>query len=194
MGTRSPTTVWSFVFHESRVLQVEWFHPSLSNNVVKRMRNATILVINLKGLATEVIKNIVLAGIGKLILIDGNVVSEEDLGSGFFFRDEDVGKKVRERKYPLYSVSFSFGSYLLPHQRVDAAKSRIESLNPLVAVETVSSSSLLEDDERLEAVVTKVDLICLTDRSKHEMVSERHHESLMTSYQHAAIFNYVRST
>ena len=58
------------------------------------MRNATILVINLKGVATEVVKNIVLAGIGKLILIDGADVSEEDLGAGFFFRDEDVGSKV----------------------------------------------------------------------------------------------------
>jgi ubiquitin-like 1-activating enzyme E1 A len=59
------------------------------------MRNATILVVQLKGTATEVIKNIVLSGIGKLVIMDGGEVMEEDLGSGFFFRDEDVGKKVR---------------------------------------------------------------------------------------------------
>lgn len=58
------------------------------------MRNATILVMGLKGVATEAIKNIVLAGIGKLIMVDGEDVSEEDLGAGFFFRDEDVGSKV----------------------------------------------------------------------------------------------------
>lgn len=58
------------------------------------MRNATILVVRLKGVATEAIKNIVLAGIGKLIIVDSDNVSEEDLGAGFFFRDEDVGKKV----------------------------------------------------------------------------------------------------
>lgn len=61
------------------------------------MRNATILVMRLKGVATETIKNIVLAGIGKLVVYDGDTVSEEDLGAGFFFRDEDVGKKVRIR-------------------------------------------------------------------------------------------------
>jgi ubiquitin-like 1-activating enzyme E1 A len=59
------------------------------------MRNATILVLTIRGLATEVIKNIVLAGIGKLIIADNEDVKEEDLGTGFFFRDEDVGRKVR---------------------------------------------------------------------------------------------------
>jgi hypothetical protein len=60
-----------------------------------RMRNATILVVNLRGVATETIKNIVLAGIGKLIIWDCEDVAAADLGVGFFFREEDVGKKVR---------------------------------------------------------------------------------------------------
>lgn len=60
------------------------------------MRNATILVVRLRGVATEAIKNMVLAGIGKLIIIDSDNVTEEDLGAGFFFRDEDVGLKVGE--------------------------------------------------------------------------------------------------
>jgi ubiquitin-like 1-activating enzyme E1 A len=59
------------------------------------MRNATILVVRLRGVATEAIKNMVLAGTGKLIIMDSDTVSEEDLGAGFFFRDEDVGQKVR---------------------------------------------------------------------------------------------------
>jgi len=59
------------------------------------MRNATILVVRLKGTATEAIKNVVLAGIGKLVIVDGEEVTEEDLGAGFLFRDEDVGKMVR---------------------------------------------------------------------------------------------------
>lgn len=66
------------------------------------MRNATILVLRLKGVATEAIKNIVLAGVGKLIVVDADAVAPEDLGAGFFFRDADVGKKVR-RKSRLFS-------------------------------------------------------------------------------------------
>ena len=61
------------------------------------MRNATILVVRLQGVATEAIKNIVLAGIGKLVVADPDDVEEQDLGAGFFYRDEDVGKKVRLR-------------------------------------------------------------------------------------------------
>lgn len=61
------------------------------------MRNASILVINLKGVAAEAIKNIVLAGIGRLVIVDPAAVAEEDLGACFFFRDEDVGKKVSVR-------------------------------------------------------------------------------------------------
>ena len=58
------------------------------------MRNAAVLVVRLRGLASEVCKNIVLAGIGKLTILDDAELVEEDLGSGFFFRDEDVGQKV----------------------------------------------------------------------------------------------------
>ncbi|KAF4617491.1 hypothetical protein D9613_006075 [Agrocybe pediades] len=113
----------------------------------QRMRNATILVIRLKGVATEAIKNMVLAGIGKLIVIDGENVSEEDLGAGFFFRDEDVGLK-----------------------RLDAAKSRIESLNPLVAVETITDASVMKS-EQLESIIKLVDLVCVTDGNKNELIA-----------------------
>lgn len=55
-------------------------------------------------------------------------------------------------------------------QRLDAAKSRIESLNPLVKVETMSEVSVLED-ERFESIVKTVDLVCVTDLDERSMVS-----------------------
>jgi ubiquitin-like 1-activating enzyme E1 A len=110
------------------------------------MRNATILVVRLRGVATEVIKNIVLAGIGKLIIVDGEDVAEEDLGAGFFFRDEDVGKK-----------------------RVDVAKGRVQSLNPLVTVETVSTFGSLEK-ECLDTTIMGVDLVCFTDWDRDGLI------------------------
>jgi len=112
----------------------------------QRMRNATILVVRLKGIATEVIKNIVLSGIGKLVIMDGDQVVEEDLGSGFFFRDEDVGKR-----------------------RVDAAKDRIESLNPLVTVETIASFGDLESPD-FDATIQSVDLICVNDWDREGLI------------------------
>lgn len=71
------------------------------------MRNGTILVVNLKGVAHETIKNIVLAGIGTLICYDSGAVGEEDLGAGFLFREEDVGKKVGRRVAEIGGVALS---------------------------------------------------------------------------------------
>lgn len=58
------------------------------------MRNAAVLLVRVRGVATEALKNIALAGVGKLVVVDGDPVAEEDLGAGFFYRDEDVGKNV----------------------------------------------------------------------------------------------------
>ncbi|KAK7690322.1 hypothetical protein QCA50_006979 [Cerrena zonata] len=112
----------------------------------QKMRNATILVFRLKGVATETIKNIVLAGIGKLVVVDHEDVTEEDLGASFFFRDEDVGKK-----------------------RVEAAKARIESLNPLVTVETISDPTLSEGD-KLNILINSADLVCVTDWNREGLI------------------------
>jgi ubiquitin-like 1-activating enzyme E1 A len=113
------------------------------------MRNATVLVIRLRGVATETIKNIVLAGIGKLIVIDDALVQPEDVGVGFFFRDEDVSTK----------------------RRVDAAKPHIESLNPLVKVEVAHDLGILTNEEALNALLADVDLVCVTDLDQASAVS-----------------------
>jgi ubiquitin-like 1-activating enzyme E1 A len=54
-------------------------------------------------------------------------------------------------------------------QRVDAARARIESLNPLVAVETITSPSALEGDG-FDALVQGVDLVCITDSDRDFLV------------------------
>lgn len=99
------------------------------------MRNASVLLITLRGLATEVAKNLVLAGIGALTLVDSEPASEEDLGSNYFLRDSDVGS-----------------------ERAAAALARIQALNPRVSV---STSSLGDARSRLDTF----DLVCLTDAS-----------------------------
>lgn len=59
------------------------------------MRNGSVLVVNFRGLATEVCKNIALAGVGSMTILDDRDVAEEDLGADFFLRQEDVGQKAR---------------------------------------------------------------------------------------------------
>lgn len=64
-------------------------------------------------------------------------------------------------------------------QRVDAAKARIESLNPLVTVEILSDSSTLEN-ENLDTLVQSVDLVCATDWDKDVLVSSAQLTNLST--------------
>ena len=49
----------------------------------------------MKALANEIAKNLVLAGIGSLTVIDHESVKEEDLFAQFFVVEDDVGKNVR---------------------------------------------------------------------------------------------------
>jgi len=60
----------------------------------ERIRNAHILLVSLRALGTEIAKNLTLAGISSLTIVDDEPVTEEDLGSCYFLRDEDVGKTV----------------------------------------------------------------------------------------------------
>lgn len=61
----------------------------------ERIRSAHVLLISLRALGTEIAKNLTLAGISSLTIVDDEPVTEEDLGSCYFLRDEDIGKPVR---------------------------------------------------------------------------------------------------
>ncbi|KAJ7530843.1 hypothetical protein O6H91_14G021500 [Diphasiastrum complanatum] len=60
----------------------------------KRLSKSRVLVVGITGVVAEVCKNIVLAGIGKLTLLDDKPLSEEAVASNFlipFFSTEDEG-------------------------------------------------------------------------------------------------------
>lgn len=60
----------------------------------ERIRSANILLVSLRALGTEIAKNLTLAGISSLTIIDDEKITEEDLGAQYFVREEDVGKPV----------------------------------------------------------------------------------------------------
>ena len=60
----------------------------------ERIRSAKILLVSLRALGTEIAKNLTLAGINSLTIIDDEAVTEEDLGAQYFVREEDIGKPV----------------------------------------------------------------------------------------------------
>ncbi|KAH8674067.1 hypothetical protein BX600DRAFT_509267 [Xylariales sp. PMI_506] len=58
----------------------------------QRIQSANILLITLKALASEIAKNLVLAGIGSLTIVDDSLVTEADLGAGFSLSQEHLGQ------------------------------------------------------------------------------------------------------
>ncbi|KAK4684087.1 ubiquitin-like 1-activating enzyme E1 A, partial [Tremellales sp. Uapishka_1] len=121
-----------------------------------RMRSSTILLLSLRSLAHETIKNLVLAGIGRLIIMDDGQVSEEDLGSGFLFREEDGAVGT---------------------DRTTAALPQIQSLNPLVQLSSFSTLSPFdgglekEDDMTVFLRREKVDIVIGCDLAQSQFTS-----------------------
>lgn len=60
------------------------------------IRNANILLLGMKALGNEIAKNLVLAGVGGLTILDSETVTEDDLGSQFLITENDIGKNRAE--------------------------------------------------------------------------------------------------
>lgn len=67
-------------------------------SALSSMRDSSVLLIGVRGLSCEVAKNIVLAGIGSLVLLDDSNVTPRDLAANFLVTAEDVGKNVSREK------------------------------------------------------------------------------------------------
>mgnify|MGYP002743801987 CR=1 FL=1 len=76
------------------------------------MRRAHVVVVSFTGVAEEVVKNIVLAGIGALTIVDAQIIEPEDLSASLFFRPDDIGTS-RVAEAPLQRVQ-----QLNPHVRI----------------------------------------------------------------------------
>jgi ubiquitin-like 1-activating enzyme E1 A len=107
-----------------------------------RMRQSNILVIGLSAIANEVVKNIVLAGIGALTILDGRDVEVSDLGAEFFVEESDVGKN-----------------------RAEAAHRRIQKLNPRVDL-SIQTGSLSSFDDKWFA---QFDVVVATELKYDEL-------------------------
>jgi ubiquitin-like 1-activating enzyme E1 A len=143
------------------------------------MRSSTVLILSLRSLAHETIKNLVLAGIGRLIVMDDGVVTEEDLGGGFLFREEEgaVGQEVG----PIVHVTAKL--WIADQQRTAAALPQIASLNPLVSLTALptlapfvrdsSGGAMVDSKEEVVNFLRResVDVVVACDMSVSQLVS-----------------------
>lgn len=63
----------------------------------EKLSKASVLLCGLSGVGVEVAKNLILSGVGRVVLCDPIKVQLEDLSSNFFLKVNDVGRKSRAR-------------------------------------------------------------------------------------------------
>ncbi|KAI8953973.1 hypothetical protein F4801DRAFT_68347 [Xylaria longipes] len=102
----------------------------------QKIQAANILLVSMKALANEIAKNLVLAGIGSLTIVDDQVVTEADLGAQFFLSQENVGQN-----------------------RAEAAAVQIQKMNPRVKVFSDSGSIMMKGASYFAAF----DIVIATD-------------------------------
>ncbi|KAI0215269.1 NEDD8-activating enzyme E1 regulatory subunit [Lamellibrachia satsuma] len=56
------------------------------------LESAKVCLINATATGTEILKNIILPGIGSFTIVDGHKVSGEDIGNNFFLDKDSIGK------------------------------------------------------------------------------------------------------
>jgi len=109
----------------------------------RRLRGARVLLIGVGGLGAEVAKNIVLAGIKSITLLDHVKVSQEDFCCQFFVRRDDLGQN-----------------------RAESSLSNIQQLNPMVEV----SADIEDVTSKSDDFFTSFDIVCATCCSRSQLL------------------------
>lgn len=109
----------------------------------KRLHSAEVLLIGIKGLGAEVSKNLILAGIKSLTILDSGVVTEEDYCYQFLAPTDQIGKN-----------------------RAVASLERAQALNPLVKV-TADTDHV---DDKDDDFFTKWSVVIATECSQEQLI------------------------
>jgi rhodanese-related sulfurtransferase len=107
--------------------------PEIGIKGQKKLLNSQVSIIGMGGLGCPVAQSLVMAGIGKLKLIDDDFVSISNLHRQPLYSFDDVNKK-----------------------KILAAKSKLKVLNPEVIIETVD---IFFDNKNGEELLLKTDVI-----------------------------------
>ncbi|XP_029780189.1 SUMO-activating enzyme subunit 1 [Suricata suricatta] len=109
----------------------------------KRLRASRVLLVGMKGLGAEIAKNLILAGVKGLTMLDPEQVSPEDPGAQFLIRAGSVGRN-----------------------RAEASLERAQNLNPMVDVKVDTESV----EKKPESFFAQFDAVCLTCCSRDVIV------------------------
>ncbi|XP_067874947.1 SUMO-activating enzyme subunit 1 isoform X1 [Heterodontus francisci] len=101
----------------------------------KRLRGSRVLLVGMKGLGAEVAKNLTLAGVKALTLLDHQQATPEDARSQFLIPNGSLGRN-----------------------RAEASLERAQNLNPMVEVKVVTENI----KDKSQEFFAQYDAVCLT--------------------------------
>lgn len=113
----------------------------------KRLRGSRVLLVGMKGLGAEVAKNLILAGVKALTLLDHQQTTPDDARSQFLIPTGSSGKN-----------------------RAEASLERAQNLNPMVEVK-VDTENIKDKPQEF---LTQYDAVCLTCCPRDVMVRTDH--------------------
>ena len=139
--------------------------PEIGIEGQKKLLNSHVSIIGMGGLGCPVAQSLVIAGIGKLKLIDNDIVSISNLHRQPLYSFEDVNKK-----------------------KVLAAESKLKILNPEVIIET---DDIFFDDINGEELLLKTDVIIdATDNIKSRQKIDKISKKLKIPTVYGALFRF----
>lgn len=108
--------------------------PHVRAHTVERLRQGVVALVGMGGLGSATAPYLAAAGVGRLVLIDPDVVDAPDLGRQILYTPGDIGRV-----------------------KVEVAKEALARLNPQLAV-TIHRAAL--GDDNLEHLLNGVDIVC----------------------------------
>jgi len=139
--------------------------PEIGIEGQKKLLNSQVSIIGMGGLGCPVAQSLVMAGIGKIKLIDNDFVSISNLHRQPLYSFEDVNKK-----------------------KILAAKSKLKALNPEVIIET---DDVFLNDKNGEELLLKTDVIIdATDNVKSRQRIDKISKKLKIPTVYGALFRF----
>ncbi|KAK1330027.1 hypothetical protein QTO34_010212 [Cnephaeus nilssonii] len=134
---------WSSQTAENPVPQTDRELRTWSSKVRQKLRASRVLLVGMKGLGAEIAKNLILAGVKGLTMLDHEQVSPEDPEAQFLIRTGSLGRN-----------------------RAEASLERAQNLNPMVEVKADTE----DIEKKPESFFTQFDAVCLTCCSRDVII------------------------
>jgi len=113
-------------------------------NAMKKLTQLNVLIYRIGGLGIEIAKDIILAGPKSITIFDDKKITIEDLGSNFYIREKDIGKRRDQICLPKLNELNDIKCEILKDENL---KMHIKEYNVVVITEILELEELIKINE-----------------------------------------------